>query len=157
MSTGAFASWAWHPDILSSRCVRLSPPPFRLSPSSLNAVLIGLTTFLLWSGASLAHAQTTSLCTVAWNANTETALAGYKIYHSKTSGVYGSPAQVTGLRTESSCEQIGISAGDNATHYFVVTAYTSTGQESARSAEVSKYLSGPPGCVRFKGNGTCRK
>ena len=82
-------------------------------------------------------ALATSSVTLTWNPNTDSDLAGYKVYRSTTSGVYGAPIatvpanvttyQVTGL-------QVGI------TYYFVLTAYDTSGNESGFSAEVSKSI-----------------
>lgn len=90
-------------------------------------VIAGL--ILILSCGSRAMAANADL---TWNANTETDLAGYKIYYGTSSRSYGAPIDVgnqtsytvTGLNTQ--------------TYYFAVTAYNSLGSESGYSIEVSK-------------------
>ncbi len=106
-----------------------------------------------------------SICTLRWNANSETNLMGYKVYHTTIPGQYtegglefspmASP-MVTG-------EQLGLS-GDDQWHYFRVTAFNQYG-ESGMSNEVGKLLasSAPPPpppqiCLKYHPkNGTCLK
>ena len=82
-------------------------------------------------------APASSSATLTWTPNSDSDLAGYKIYRATASGAYGAalatvPAgtaayQVTGLST-------------NTTYFFVVTAYDSVGNESLFSNEVSKQI-----------------
>jgi fibronectin type 3 domain-containing protein len=72
---------------------------------------------------------------LTWNANTESDLAGYKVYRATAPGAYGAPiatlqGNVTGYVAT------GLQVGT--TYYFVVTAYDNAGNESAYSNEVSK-------------------
>ncbi len=77
----------------------------------------------------------TSSATLTWNANTESDLAGYKIYRATAPGAYGAPiATLQGNVT--SYVATGLQVGT--TYYFVVTAYDTAGNESAYSNEVSK-------------------
>jgi fibronectin type 3 domain-containing protein len=76
-----------------------------------------------------------SSVTLTWNANTESDLAGYKVYRATASGAYGAPiAAIPGNTT--SYTAIGLQFGT--TYFFVVTAYDIAGNESAYSNEVSK-------------------
>ena len=79
---------------------------------------------------------TTKSATLTWTANTETDLAGYKVYRSTASGSYGAPIATLGKTT-------GYSAGSlstGTTYFFVITAYDSAGNESSYSNEVSKSI-----------------
>ena len=82
-------------------------------------------------------APTTSSATLAWNANAESDLAGYKVYRATASGGYGVPiATLQGNVTNYLAA--GLQSGT--TYFFVITAYDSTGNESVRSNEVSKSI-----------------
>jgi hypothetical protein len=71
---------------------------------------------------------------LSWNANTETDLAGYWVYRTKTSGT--SYARVnTSLLTTTSFTDSSVSSGT--TYYYTVSAVNKTGQESPKSAEVT--------------------
>lgn len=71
--------------------------------------------------------------TINWNANVESDLAGYRVYHGTTSGVYTQMVDVGNVMTY---QWDGLTPGF--THYFVVTAYDTSSNESANSAQVSK-------------------
>jgi len=82
-------------------------------------------------------APTTSSVTLTWTANTESDLAGYKVYQATSSGAYGAPiATLTGNITN--YVATGLQSGT--TYFFVITSYDSAGNESARSTEVSKSI-----------------
>ena len=71
------------------------------------------------------------------NANTESDLAGYKIYRATTSGGYGAP--ITTLQGNvTTFVASGLQLGT--TYYFVITAYDSAGNESPLSNEVNKSI-----------------
>ena len=76
---------------------------------------------------------------LAWDASTESDVAGYKVYSGTTSGVYNSPQDVgnTTIYTPANLQ-----AGS--THYFAVTAYDTQGNESGPSNELSVSISPPP-------------
>ncbi|MBH0197295.1 MAG: fibronectin type III domain-containing protein [Nitrospira sp.] len=76
---------------------------------------------------------TTNSVTLNWNANTETDLAGYKIYVGTQSGTYGSPI-VLGIANTYQITNLTIGT----TYFFSVTAYDKAGNESPHSAETSK-------------------
>jgi hypothetical protein len=75
---------------------------------------------------------TTASVNLAWNANTESTIAGYKLYTGTASGVYGTPTDKGNVTTASVAN---LTSGT--TYYFALTAYTTTGQESAKSTEIS--------------------
>lgn len=80
---------------------------------------------------------TTSSATLAWNANTEADLAGYKVYRGTSPGTYGAPiATLQGNVTN--YVATGLQLGT--TYYFAVTAYDTAGNESSYSNEVSKSI-----------------
>lgn len=77
--------------------------------------------------------QSSASVTLAWNPNTEPDLAGYKVYKATSSGSYGAaianlPANTT------SFVATGLQPG--VTYFFVITAYDTSGNESARSPEL---------------------
>ena len=83
------------------------------------------------------NAPATSSATLTWNANTESDLAGYKIYRATTSGGYGAPiATLQGNVTTYIAS--GLQSGT--TYFFVITAYDLSGNESPYSNEVSKSI-----------------
>jgi fibronectin type 3 domain-containing protein len=82
-------------------------------------------------------APATSSATLTWNANTESDLAGYKIYRATTSGGYGAPiATLQGNVTT----YIAAGLQSGTTYFFVITAYDSAGNESPLSNEVSRSI-----------------
>jgi fibronectin type 3 domain-containing protein len=82
-------------------------------------------------------APKTANATVSWNANTESDLAGYRIYVGTRSGSYGfvGPFEVT-KGTSFTVQNLPLGA----TYFFAVSAFDKSGNESAKSAEVSKSL-----------------
>lgn len=80
-------------------------------------------------------ASTAGSATLTWSANTESDLAGYKIYRATASGAYGAPVAMIEKST-SAYVVTGLQRGT--TYFFVVTAYDTAGNESAFSNEVSK-------------------
>lgn len=71
--------------------------------------------------------------TLQWLANSEPDLAGYRVYRGTTSGVYTEMRDVGNVLIY---VWDGLTPGF--THYFVVTAYDTSNNEGANSAEVSK-------------------
>jgi len=70
---------------------------------------------------------------VTWIANTESDLAGYKIYYGTAAGVYGTPVSVGKVTTYN---LTGLA--DDTTYYIRMSAYDTAGNESAKNAtEVS--------------------
>ncbi len=73
---------------------------------------------------------------LTWNANTESDLAGYKVYRRATStGTYGAPIATIPAGTVT-YQALGLTVGT--TYWFTVTAYDAAGNESSFSNEVSK-------------------
>lgn len=71
--------------------------------------------------------------TLSWNQNTEPGLAGYKVYLGTAPATYGTPIDV-GDATVYTVS--GLQTGVR--YYFAVTAYTTSGDESDYSDEVSR-------------------
>jgi hypothetical protein len=82
-------------------------------------------------------APTTSSATLTWDPNTDSDLAGYKIYRATTSGAYGAAVGTVPAGTVT-YQATGLSA--NTTYFFVITAYDGEGNESPFSNEVSKSI-----------------
>jgi hypothetical protein len=78
---------------------------------------------------------------LAWDANTESSLKGYRVYYGTRSTQYDLPVQDVGL-TDYPDEPLmvvkNLSIGK--TYYFAVTAYDNSGNESIFSEEVSKQI-----------------
>ena len=76
--------------------------------------------------------------TASWNANSESDLAGYKLYRGQASGVY-SHIEDVGMTTSTSAPSVKVSQirPTEATWYFAVTAYDTSNNESTFSAEVA--------------------
>jgi hypothetical protein len=96
-----------------------------------SAALLGLA-----AEASAAAAASVSL---AWNANSESNIAGYRLQYGTTSGVYPNSLDVGKVTTATAD---GLNPGD--TYYFVVVAYNTAGQTSPPSAQVSYTVPGTP-------------
>ncbi len=75
--------------------------------------------------------------TLAWDANTETDLAGYKVYFGTASRTYGAP---TTIGTTNTITLYGFATG---TYYFAVTAFNTSGLESGFSNEVTATILSP--------------
>jgi hypothetical protein len=76
--------------------------------------------------------------TLAWDANTEIDLAGYKVHYGTASGSYTSSMDVQKVTT---AVVTGLTAGR--TYYFVVTAYNAANNESGYSNQVSYSVPAP--------------
>jgi hypothetical protein len=85
--------------------------------------------------------------TLAWNPNSESDLAGYKIYYGTAPRVYGSPIIIG---TQTTYTLTGLPVG---TYYFAVTAYNTSGLESGYSNEVSTAVASNPATSRCDING----
>ena len=80
--------------------------------------------------------------TLAWDANTEPDLAGYKVYWGRSSGKYENTPVPT--VAPSANPTFTTPALPNGTWYFAVTAYNTTGMESGYSNEVSTTIATAP-------------
>ncbi|MBI5585757.1 MAG: fibronectin type III domain-containing protein, partial [Deltaproteobacteria bacterium] len=76
--------------------------------------------------------------TLAWDPNTETDLAGYKLYYGTSSGNYSNSVAMGNVTT-----YIVANLTDGVTYYFSLTAIDQEGFESGYSNEIS-YTSTPP-------------
>ena len=83
----------------------------------------------------------TSDCVIAWAPNTETDLAGYKLYAGTTSGVYNAPTAIFAPTTDTLCSSAGIITSGQ--YYIALSAFDSSGNESLLSNEVPFYLELP--------------
>ncbi len=86
---------------------------------------------LLLSGTPVLG-QTSNSAILHWDANQENDLAGYRVYQGTGSGQYGLSHDV-GMMTTYTVSNLD----PTVTHYFAVTAYDQSGNESAPSEEVS--------------------
>lgn len=93
-------------------------------------IITGLMLVLNWRTPAIA-----ADAVLSWNQNTETDLAGYKVYYGTASRSYGSPTDVGNKTT------FTVTGLNGQTYYFAVTAYDTAGNESGYSNEVSKTLS----------------
>jgi hypothetical protein len=95
----------------------------------------GVATWLLVLGLFFIalHAQALQTVTLAWNANSEANLAGYKLYYGPASRAYTNVVNVGNATTFSLPNLV-----EGITYYFAVTAYNTSGAESDYSTEVSR-------------------
>jgi purple acid phosphatase-like protein/fibronectin type III domain protein len=91
------------------------------------AVIMLMPLFFVWNAPLFAVDVT-----LAWNPNSESDLAGYKLYYGTASHSYGSPV-IVGNKTTYTVSGLGAK-----TYYFAVVAYNTSGKESGFSDEVSK-------------------
>jgi hypothetical protein len=78
--------------------------------------------------------------TLAWDANTESDLAGYKLHYGTASNSYSVHIDVNNVTTYTVA---GLTAGQ--TYYFAATAYDASGNESGYSNQVSYSVAAPNG------------
>src|SRR5712691_7913145 len=90
--------------------------------------LIGLI-LLMWPTGIL---QADTVVSLAWDANTEPDLAGYRIHYGTSPGSYTTTIPVVG---QNNARITNLQA--NTTYYFAVTAYDLAGNESLLSNEVA--------------------
>jgi len=86
----------------------------------------------LWLVLGLPMTAAANSVSLAWNANTEADLAGYKVYAGTSPGAYTQTFDV-GRKTSYSVSDLI----EGATYYFVLTAYDIYGNESDYSPEIS--------------------
>ncbi len=86
-----------------------------------------------------AHAGTTNV-TLAWNANTETNLAGYRVYYGTAAGTYSASKLVGAEITSTSISNL--TSGQ--TYYFAAKATNTAGLESVFSTEISTLAPSAP-------------
>ncbi|HQY56875.1 MAG: fibronectin type III domain-containing protein [Nitrospira sp.] len=87
--------------------------------------------------ATTSTTSTITSATVSWTANSEADLAGYRVYVGTRSGSYGfaGPFEVSN-RTSFTVTNLPVGT----TYFFAVSAFDKSGNESAKSAEISKSL-----------------
>lgn len=78
---------------------------------------------------------------LSWNANTESDLAGYKLYQGTSSGKYGTPIDLGNVTTY--IVALPELATDQ-TYFWCLSAYDRSGNESGLSNEASKLIAGVP-------------
>jgi len=86
-----------------------------------------------------AFAATYKSVTLAWNANSETNIAGYRLRYGDSSGNYTVTLDAGNSLTATAG---GLNSGS--TYYFVVVAYNANGQTSTPSAEITYTVPGTP-------------
>ena len=106
--------------------------------------VIVLTSLLMLGLSGVTWAESISL---EWDANTESDLAGYKIYVGTESGVYASNTDVGDVLEN---EMQNLIPGT--TYFFVATAYDTSGNESGYSNEISTLVLDvtPPGAPTIR-------
>ncbi len=93
--------------------------------------LLALATFLLIPFLPLSNVHSAQV-TLAWDPNTEPDLAGYRVHYGTASRSYQAHLDA-GLNTTYTVSNLP----DGGSYFFAVTAYDSSGNESAYSGEVS--------------------
>jgi len=78
---------------------------------------------------------TTGSLTLSWTGNTETDLAGHKVYVGTQPGIYNAPASIGNVTSYTVA-----TLPTGRTYYATITAFDSACNESLHSAEVSKTL-----------------
>ncbi|MFH1882931.1 MAG: hypothetical protein ABIL62_09505 [Planctomycetota bacterium] len=99
-------------------------------------LLLAVVAFFFMCGMACAASNVT----FEWDANSESDLAGYRLYQSQTPGVYtfGDGNQVATILVGTETVQItGVLDG---TYFWVLTAYDTKGNESGPSNEVTANL-----------------
>lgn len=89
------------------------------------------------TGASFAQVAETGV--LAWTANTEADLAGYKVYQRSATGSYSTPVATLG-RVTTYTASLPAPSLVSQPFFWVITAYDLAGNESARSSEVTKTI-----------------
>lgn len=90
------------------------------------------------SSAPPATSSGTGGATLSWTLNSETDLAGYKVYVGTASGLYSYPGSPIVIGRTDNYAISGLPVGQ--TYYFAISAFDNSGNESALSSEVSKSI-----------------
>ena len=86
---------------------------------------------------TLSSTTANNAAALTWDANSDSDVAGYKVYQGTASGTYAAPIATLTTAT-TTYTATGLLTGT--TYFFVITAYDTAGNESAYSAEVSKSI-----------------
>ncbi|MBI2450946.1 MAG: fibronectin type III domain-containing protein [Parcubacteria group bacterium] len=91
------------------------------------------------------HIAFAGTATLSWNANTETDLAGYKIYYGTLPRTNSCPlgGYPNNINAGNVTSYVFSNLTDGQTYYFSITAYDASSNESCFSSEVSKYIPVP--------------
>jgi len=117
---------------LSINAVQITRKCLGDSPRYLKFILFLLIPCTLYLIPTALHAAGEAQATLAWDANTEPGITGYKIYWGPSSGNYTS-SKDAGNNTSATIT--GLDEGK--TYYFAATAYNGDGVESGYSSQVS--------------------
>lgn len=90
------------------------------------------TFLILLSTLALSQSALAAKITLAWDANTDPDVAGYKVYYGTSSKSYEGSVDVGNV---TACTIAGLKGGQ--TYYFAVTDYNKSNSESGYSNEVS--------------------
>jgi hypothetical protein len=88
--------------------------------------------FLLLLGCLIPRLTSAQTVTLAWDPNPAPDIAGYRLYRGTTSGVYTNETEVGNATTASVSNLVA-----QTTYFFAVTAYNTSGLESAPSNQIS--------------------
>lgn len=101
-----------------------------------------LLSWLVLTFALVASSARAATVTLAWDPNTESDLAGYRVLYGTSSGTYTTTVDVGNVTTWAFTGAL-----EGQTYYFVVQAYNTAGLRSANSLEVSETVpvTLPPG------------
>ena len=103
--------------------------------------ILGLTLGLLLCLS--VHSVWAAAVTLAWNANRESDLAGYRVYQSTVSGQYTKGQYIREIPAgTTTCTLSNVSPG---TYFWKLTAFDAVNNESGFSNEVSTVIAGAPG------------
>jgi len=96
-------------------------------------ILFGLVAFFFMCGVAFAGSNVT----FTWDANSESDLAGYRLYQSQTSGIYNNPHVA---EIPAGTEEVTLNDVSDGTYFWVLTAFDDSGNESGFSNEVTASL-----------------
>jgi hypothetical protein len=126
----------------------LAPGNFKMGWSITTKVFAGFIALCALISPFNAHALKT--VSLAWDANSETNLAGYRLHYGTSSRSYTNTSNLGNVLSTS------VALLEGSTYYFAVTAVDTAGAESDYSAEVSHHIPAntSPVSISIVGNGT---